>query len=365
MSEEILIISEAYGGGVKTHIDSIKKYSNHNIKVIIFGESENIGKEDNIDYIGKGRKKILRFLLLDTLKLIKIVKDRNISIIHAHSTFCGIQAIILKRINPHLKIIFTPHAYYSQKPNLSLTKKKIVVTFERMIANISRNIIHVSESEELHAIDNNIISNNDSKSIVIYNGVPNPIVEKKNDVTSDKRIRIGSLSRLNDQKNPIRYLELARAIQEKSKKNNFEFYYGGDGPLKESMERYIRENNMENYFFLLGNINYENIEKQFFNKIDIYMSTAKYEGLPYSVIEALSYKKPVILSNVIGHRELYMNNGIIFDLENHNSNIVSEIINIFEKNDLSTFSKNSYFHFLSHFEIINNISLIDKVYKGE
>lgn len=364
MSEEILIISEAYGGGVKTHIDSIKKYSSYNIKVIIFGENENVDKENNIDYIGKGRKRIFKFLLFDTLKLVKFVKNRNIKIIHAHSTFCGVQMLILKSLNPHIKIIFTPHAYYSQKPNLSLIKKGIIVTLERMIANVSQKIIHVSESEELHAIDNKIISSIDSKSIVIYNGVPNPRVENS-DVTEDKKIRIGSLSRLDEQKNPIRYLELAKAIQEKSKKNNFEFYYGGDGPLKKRMEQYIQDNNMESYFFLLGNINYENIEKHFFNKIDIYMSTAQYEGLPYSVIEALSYKKPVILSDVIGHKELYMNNGMIFDLKNQNSDIASDIISIFEQNDLYKLSEKSYFHFLSHFEIINNISLIDKVYKGE
>lgn len=331
--------------------------------MVVFGEDDINSRDSNIVFVGKGRKKIFKFLTGDTLKLSSIVKKRKVEIIHAHSTFCGIQAIILKCIFPHLKIIYTPHAYYSQRPNLSYFKRRIILFLEKMIVKSSFKIIHVSESEESHAINNKILDDYQKKSHIIYNGVKKP--KSRNGDILSKKIRIGSLSRLNEQKNPMRFLELAKAIQEKDSKHNYEFYYGGDGPLKENMQKFIQDNSMEKYCFLLGHIAYENIEEDFFDKIDIYMSTAFYEGMPYSVVEALSYKKPIILSDVIGHKELYFNNGLIFKLEDQNSSIASDIISILEKRGISTLSENSYFHFINRFEIEKNISLIDEVYKGE
>ena len=50
----------------------------------------------------------------------------------------------------------------------------------------------------------------------------------------------------------------------------------------------------------------------------IFSFPSLYEGLPYSLIEALAYGKPIVASDVIGNNELVFNNynGCLFDLNN-------------------------------------------------
>ncbi len=51
------------------------------------------------------------------------------------------------------------------------------------------------------------------------------------------------------------------------------------------------------------------------NKIDIYLQTSLWEGLPIAVLEAMALEKPVIATNVIGNKDAVLNNetGFLFD----------------------------------------------------
>ena len=48
---------------------------------------------------------------------------------------------------------------------------------------------------------------------------------------------------------------------------------------------------------------------------DLYLSAANFEGLPFSVLEALALRKPVLLSDCIGNKDLIKKglNGSIFN----------------------------------------------------
>ena len=45
---------------------------------------------------------------------------------------------------------------------------------------------------------------------------------------------------------------------------------------------------------------------------DIYLSTSLWEGLPLSVLEAMSIGLPVVLSDCVGNRDLVEDNGFLY-----------------------------------------------------
>ena len=64
----------------------------------------------------------------------------------------------------------------------------------------------------------------------------------------------------------------------------------------------------------------------------MYISSSRYEGLPYSVIEALSLSKPCVLTDVDGNKDLVKDNYNGF-LVKEDANELAEKINFFLNND--------------------------------
>lgn len=52
------------------------------------------------------------------------------------------------------------------------------------------------------------------------------------------------------------------------------------------------------------------------NKSYLYVSSSRYEGLPYAIIEALSLSKPCVVTNVDGNKDLI--------IEDHNGYLIEE-----------------------------------------
>ncbi len=100
----------------------------------------------------------------------------------------------------------------------------------------------------------------------------------------------------------------------------------GDGPEKENIIRFVKDNDLEERVELLGFINSDGIKKYISNCSFIVVPSICYDNCPYSVLETLAMGKPVIGSKIGGIPELIENdkNGYLFDYDNINE--LSEII---------------------------------------
>jgi glycosyltransferase involved in cell wall biosynthesis len=85
---------------------------------------------------------------------------------------------------------------------------------------------------------------------------------------------------------------------------------GSEGPERALIEKKIKELSLEKNFHLLGFV--ENPES-LLNGFDLYVSSSLKEGLPYSLISALSAGIPVISTNVGGCPEIIIDgeNGLL------------------------------------------------------
>jgi glycosyltransferase involved in cell wall biosynthesis len=99
----------------------------------------------------------------------------------------------------------------------------------------------------------------------------------------------------------------------------------------------------------------------------LYLSTARYEGLPYAVIEALALSKALVLSDVDGNKDLIDEdkNGFLIFAENTElfKQRILELLIYKEKR--SSFEKHSYFLFNKYFNIGHTIKDLETIYKTE
>lgn len=91
----------------------------------------------------------------------------------------------------------------------------------------------------------------------------------------------------------------------------------GDGGERETLEREISQNHLENTVFLLGN---REPILPYLSITDLYISASVSEGLPFNVMEAMSCGLPVVASDTKGQSDLLENTeGRLYPLDDMDS----------------------------------------------
>ena len=167
-----------------------------------------------------------------------------------------------------------------------------------------------------------------NKIEIINNGVFIP--EENTNIFTNDQINITIVSRLVSHKN---IKKIIRAI---SDLNNPLIYLNiiGDGPELNKLQKISLESNNKDNTIFHGKLNRDDIN-HIFLKSDIYIQASNYEGLPHSLLEAMSYGIPVLCTPGGECKEILGNEdrGYILDLPVSKNNIKSKISQIIgEKN---------------------------------
>ncbi|MFC4683896.1 glycosyltransferase [Exiguobacterium mexicanum] len=178
-------------------------------------------------------------------------------------------------------------------------------------------------------------------------------------LANNEVITIGYLARAEEPKNVERFIEIAHAFRLKYSNKNVRFIFGGSGKNISYIEEQVNKEKENSNIQLMGMVNKE----KFFNQIDLYMSTSKYEGLPFSVIEAMSYKKPLFLSEINGHIDFRQSEATqLFKLNESDSNIVDQINEFIYDEDFPKYKNDIYDEFLNSFSVLDMVFKIRKLY---
>lgn len=298
-----------------------------------------------------------RISFLDIVKLIYFVRKNSINIIHAHGKGASlISRIIAFFLNKPL--VYTFHGIHLKCH--SKIYQFLYIFYENIFGRGDKCKVFVSFSERRYAINSNIKIGNEN--IVIFNGVKN---RKKNYLKKnldqkkynfpEKKITIISIARFVKQKNIYEILQIASLVPE------YNFIILGDGPL--SSEILFLKNQMK-----INNVNLPGSKTNIFDylkKADIYLNTSLYEGLPLSVLEAMSVGLPILASNVIGNCDTieHYRSGFLYSLGDIKA--ASTYIRILSKdNNLrASMSKESISRQRKLFEIKKMSNEYAKVYK--
>lgn len=243
----------------------------------------------------------------------KTIKGLKPDIIHLHSSKIGFLGRLAAFPFYSKKTIYTIHGF-----DTILKANKNFLPLEKLLKNQCGKIVAVSQYDQ-----NNLTKHKIKNTEVIYNAISDKkdslatkkeLVEKIKTLAQEKKIII-TISRIAKQKRFDLYKKLAEKLPQ------FCFIWiGNKDPVQDLPEN----------LFCLGEIPNAGL---YITYADLYVLFADYEGLPISIIEALSCEVPVLASNVGGNPEI-LDNSCGYALENDISLFEEKIVELFLNQNL-------------------------------
>jgi len=234
-------------------------------------------------------------------------------ILQLHSTKAGILgSIALKstknKVNCQLSTVKCIYriggwAFVEDIPNW---KKKLYIFFEKYTAKYKDIIINNCEAQRQLAIKLGIAPEN--KIITIYNGLDLakltflPQEQARQKLLTSQPIIIGTVANFYKNKG-LEYL--VRAVAKLPTVINYQLSIIGDGIERQNLEKLIQELKLEDKVKLHGKIPNA---WQYLKAFDIFILPSIKEGQPWSILEAMAAKVPIIATNIAAIPEMVKDN---------------------------------------------------------
>lgn len=310
------------GGVQKTLIDILNNidYKRYKVDLMVLKEQcdliDLLPKEVNIlyarDYVNISSKKSIINRLNKNVNIKGIIKkyknkfNLNYDVAIAFNGFNNYADLIVQSVNAKKRVIWVHNDFYSVIKN---SKHKFLYgAMYKKMGDKFKYFDTVAVVNEVVAEKFNVLYKNkykDKVKIVSVYFDENDILKKSkdtSDITLSNKFNIISVGRLCKAKNFALLVRLHKKLIE----NNYDVntYIIGDGEYRESLERLIKENNLEESFTLLGKrTNPYCIVKN----ADLYVSTSLYEAFANTLMESLVLGVPIVATDTSGARNVVKN----------------------------------------------------------
>ena len=324
----------AKGGGVEKHVE--------NLAVNLVKAGEDVLVYNRINYRPEKLKdyqgvQIINLPTIGSKHLDAIVhtflsiihlSTQKVDIIHLHSIGPGLLAWLVKLIKPKTKLIFTFHCqdYYHQKWN----------AVARHMLKLGEKIGH-KYADEVIAVSKSLQSYSYKRYNRQVNYIPNA-VEKVNIISAniikekwglDKDNYIVSISRLVKHKG-IHYLIEAYKKLNTDKK----LVIVGSSSHTNDYVQYLHNLAKDNKNIIFTGLQNGDTLNELFSNAYIFVQPSEEEGLSISLLEALSYKLPIIASDIPANAEVLGDTNVLFKNKNVD-NLKEKLESLINDSDLA------------------------------
>ena len=226
-------------------------------------------------------------------QLQKIINEFKPDIIHSHTFKAG---FIVRARKQSVPVIHTFHGHLLDDPEFSGFKAIVITAIEKRLAKKTSKLVSVGQRVADELVEMNIGVK--EQYISIPPGVKELSITPRTDalrnlgLSADGRPIIGWIARVTGVKNPMRALEVARALP------SAHFVIAGGGDLLEEVKEAAPSN-----VSVIGWAKAEDL----FGASDLILSTSENEGMPIALIEAQFAGKPVVATDVGGVSEVIAN----------------------------------------------------------
>ncbi|MBU1017251.1 MAG: glycosyltransferase family 4 protein [Patescibacteria group bacterium] len=258
------------------------------------------------------------------LKLIRLFKILNISVVHTHELKAGVNGLIagsFARIPLKISHQHTPVSNWQISP----TKKKINrFVYKIFVNNLSSFEVALTPEIKKQKIGEGIRK---EKIIIIPNGISLKAFNLPSKLKIKHRIEIcekygispqnlivGNISRLTIEKGHSIFIKVLRELENEKKISNVKFLFAGEGELREELIRMVKSYGLPEKTIFTGFISEEDKIKVL-SSLDVFVFPTLAEGFGIVLIEAMASGLPCIVSNlpvlqdVAGLAVLYFENG--------------------------------------------------------
>ncbi|GAA0070283.1 glycosyltransferase family 4 protein [Clostridium sardiniense] len=300
-----------------------------------------------------------KFAILENIKRLKKIFDKEkFDVVHVHSIVSNL-FFQLANYKKKLPSIITVHSR-SDFDRQSFIKSHILNKLELILLNRNDAVVSVSNSIKEYLIEKNIkkyvtVIHNGSRNLKKY--INEGYYKKfKNKYFNEEDLIIGFVGRLTEVKGIYNLIDIANQVSEINKK--IKFLVIGEGILRKHIENEIKLNKLEN-IKLLG---FKNDIENYIPYFDILIMPSNMEGIPLTILEAMSCGVPCAGSNVGGIPEI-INEKIGFLYDNSDKKELIWKLNFIEKNrsELNSLKENCFKEFSIKWNMENAI----KKYKNQ
>lgn len=240
-------------------------------------------------------------------QLLEYTKNEKFDVIHCNTPIGGVLGRLCGKKAGVPKVIYTAHGFHFYK-GASFINRTIFKWAELWMAKYTDVIITMNE-EDYTAAQKFKLKENGQVYYVPGVGVDTKIYQLKNVEVKAYRSSLGlslddivliAMGDLIERKN---YKVSIKAIA-KANNQKLHFLICGKGPKLESLEKLANKLGVGNQVHFLG---FRTDIKELLNIADIFLFTSYQEGLPRSMMEAMSAGLPCIASKVRGNIDLIQN----------------------------------------------------------
>ena len=309
---KVIHVIEALGGGVYTYFRNLSHFmgeddSAQEIETFIIYSGkrkeivpENIRKEfsKNVTLIELEMEREFHPIkdLKATLQLRKLFLEIKPDVIHLHSSKAGVIGRWAQFLTfTKNSVFYTPHGYSFLRLDISNKRRNIYKLIEKYTQKIFGGITIACGDTEFE------IAKTIGNSKLVRNGIDFKEISLKYYPQANKVLTFGIVGRITAQKNPKLFNKIALRYP------NYNFIWIGDGELRSEIT--AKNISVTGWFY-----NTEDVYS-WINKIDVFLQTSLWEGLPLAVLEAMALKKPIAATDIVGNKDIVQNgkNGFLFN----------------------------------------------------
>lgn len=323
-------------GGVETHCEELfPRIASKGINTTIIRRKSYV-KDSLTEWkgvklidINTPKKKSLE-AIIHTFKAILKAKAIGADIIHIHAIGPALLTPIARLLG--MKVVFTHHGPDYDRDKWGIAAKLILKFGERMGTIFANEVIVISN------VINEILINKYHRRDchIIYNGVPQPEIcdysEYFNELGIEKGKYVLSMCRFVPEKNLHHLIEAFSKIDSKGCK----LVLAGDTDFEDDYSINLKKMAKKNGVILTGFIKGKKLHS-LLTHTRCFVLPSSHEGLPIALLEAMSYKVPVIVSNIPANIEVNLDKEVYFNVGN-----ITELSQKLQKNIQSQYMSVNY-----------------------
>jgi len=312
---KIVHVVEPFASGIAAFVQSIVQNLRDDFHIIIHGEREYVMEaaeikkyfpHDNVQFIRWQSAQRNISLVKDTAALVELCRllknlkqQQMVDAVHLHSSKSGFLGRVACKMTDISNVIYTPNGAPFLLSNLKVINF-FYKLFEKLGSAFGGKVVCCSQSEQEAYRKLGIKALNINNGIAVKaigNGVAAP--------SRSSKFRILTCARIVHQKNPSLFNAIATYFKDF---DQFEFVWVGDGEERHCLTA--------PNIIVTGWLPPPEARK-LITSSNLYLSTSQFESLSFSVLEALSLQKTVLLKDCIGNRNIVKKglNGDLFTTE--------------------------------------------------
>ncbi|HLF49729.1 MAG TPA: glycosyltransferase family 4 protein, partial [Methylomirabilota bacterium] len=299
-----LLVTTSPGGGPKHVYDLVRHLPKNEFEIVVAGPRPGVFFE-RFQELGVTTVELPvgRLGVRPLVRTIRLLRTFRIDVVHSHGKGPGLYGR-LAAWRAGASAVHTFHGiHYGGYPG---PLRALYFALERALSRLSHTIINVSASQEAEGLRLGLFR--PSQSVVIVNGIDladldriiagSPVRRESLGVASTVPV-LGCVTRFDPVKRIDTLLRALRALA--SRDPRVTLVLVGGGGEEERIRRMVAELGLGKQVVFTGLLEEP---ARIYPALDLYVSTSLKEGLPLSLVEAMGAGRPVVATDVPGHRDV-------------------------------------------------------------